>query len=140
MYCFDGSDASLFRNDFYFGDNWSINKTLLDQLISLSSDRETISYDDLARFRVLRYRDSKANNPTFNFGPTQDVFASHEAANFIKVVAGSGVATLEKVRAFALDERLPVEEGWEKGSYNFADWNSYSGLIKLKSIAIGMLS
>ena len=63
-------DASMVHTDHYFAPDsyfWP-NQTLVDGLIQSSRDAATIGICDLSRWRYIRYKDSLAHNPEFDFG------------------------------------------------------------------------
>lgn len=111
-------DASLFRNDAYFGDNFNKNLTLLEQLISSSSDGKSISVDELAKYRKARQDYSKATNPEFTFGRNQEFAAFQEASILAWVIGDEDTHSIpiNVLRTFIADERLPTEDGWTKKS------------------------
>jgi Peroxidase, family 2 len=61
------------RNDYYFGDNHDLNKTLLAALIAASSDGNTLTEDDFANYQSMRQNYSQMYNPDYTFGLSQKV-------------------------------------------------------------------
>lgn len=61
------------RDDYYFGNNYAINVSLLSDLLSASSDDNVLDEDDFAYYQSVRQNSSKANNPTYTFGFEQRV-------------------------------------------------------------------
>eukprot|EP01110_Echinostelium_bisporum_P010270 TRINITY_DN3555_c0_g2_i1.p1 TRINITY_DN3555_c0_g2~~TRINITY_DN3555_c0_g2_i1.p1 ORF type:complete len:172 (+),score=51.40 TRINITY_DN3555_c0_g2_i1:19-534(+) len=109
-------DASMTRDDLYFGDNHSLNKTLLSALIASSSDGgQTISLDDFANYQSVRQNNSKAYNPEFTFGGKQQTASAGEPALFLNVFgmqdeSGMWRVPVDSVESVFGNERLP--EGW----------------------------
>eukprot|EP00026_Physarum_polycephalum_P015515 Phypoly_transcript_16217.p1 GENE.Phypoly_transcript_16217~~Phypoly_transcript_16217.p1 ORF type:complete len:240 (+),score=28.10 Phypoly_transcript_16217:128-847(+) len=108
-------DASMTRDDYYFGDNHSINQTLLDGLIATSKDGEVLTQDDFAQWQSLRHKDSAARNPTYTFGFKQKFLGSGEPALFLMAFGtekdGIYSAPIASVRSVFGLEKLP--EGWQ---------------------------
>eukprot|EP00026_Physarum_polycephalum_P014977 Phypoly_transcript_15552.p1 GENE.Phypoly_transcript_15552~~Phypoly_transcript_15552.p1 ORF type:complete len:246 (+),score=32.94 Phypoly_transcript_15552:153-890(+) len=80
-------DASISRNDLFFGDNHSINFTLLQGILSLSKDG-TLTQDDIGEWQGMRQRDSALRNPNFTFTSSLQGITSSEPA-FILGVFGT---------------------------------------------------
>ncbi|KAJ3064389.1 hypothetical protein HDU98_012205, partial [Podochytrium sp. JEL0797] len=105
-------DVSLTRNDYAFGDNHSVNPALVDALIASSSDGVCVSADDLVKYRLARYWDSKKKNKTLQFGPIELMTAHIESAVALDVFGRDDKIPLEFVRSFFLHERIP--DNWIK--------------------------
>ncbi|KAI8999200.1 Chloroperoxidase [Gaertneriomyces semiglobifer] len=111
-------DASLTRNDFDLSpsnDNYSLNRTLYDQLIANANPKtQRLDTTSMARTRKTRQSHSRVNNPDPDFGPRQFVLAHGESAillNFFGHQFGNEVP-VNFADAVFLEERLPYEEGW----------------------------
>ena len=66
------------RNDFFFGDNHSLNTTLLAGLLASSSDGSVLTEDDFAYWQSVRQNSSSAANPNYTFGFKQQVREERE--------------------------------------------------------------
>ena len=112
-------DVSLTRDDFNIGNNWELNNTLFDQMVSFSSDQKVLTLKELGHFRKQRHIDCKAQDPKLDFGPTNRATAFLEAAALLTVFGDddkSDAVTLPVLKTFFLEERLPIQEGWVKHS------------------------
>ncbi|KAJ2991940.1 hypothetical protein HDV02_003380 [Globomyces sp. JEL0801] len=110
-------DVSLVREDALVGNNFLVNQNLLNQLISFSSDKKTISLQDLANFRRQRYADCKASNKNLSYSTKQNGIAFGEAAILFLLLSpdhNSANVPISYIKAFLGEERLPIEEGWTK--------------------------
>ncbi|GJP43856.1 hypothetical protein CLOM_g3261 [Closterium sp. NIES-68] len=103
-------DVSLVRDDSRLGSNYVVNHTMIDQLVSSSSDGKYLTMRDMAKFRRERVADSRANNPDLTFGPREDVIGLGEAA-FLFAILGNPLRAraipLGSLTSFLRDEKLP---------------------------------
>jgi hypothetical protein len=101
-------DASLVRNDFYFGDALKINQTLVQALIKKASNGKSLTFGELASFRNDRARDSISINPKFTFGTREQFIAFGEAALLYLVLQDSqGNIPVSSIASFLGEEKLP---------------------------------
>ena len=102
-------DVSLVRDDAAEGNNYLVNSTLFDQLVAHSSDGQSITVEDMGRFRRDRYAFSKATNPQLTFGVKEESLAFAEAAVLLAVNGKlPGAATpIARLRQFLLEQRYP---------------------------------
>ncbi|KAJ3306159.1 hypothetical protein HDV03_000393 [Kappamyces sp. JEL0829] len=110
-------DASLFRNDFALGNNFAVNWTLLNQLVSVAAaDKDqVVDINNLAKFRALRQADSKARDPNFVFGPLQTQLAFGEGGLLTMTLSKKDERIpLSFLISFAGFEKLPIEFGWKR--------------------------
>ncbi|KND03953.1 uncharacterized protein SPPG_01404 [Spizellomyces punctatus DAOM BR117] len=112
-------DASLTRNDYDLDpnhDNYSLNRTLYDQLVSLRDPQtQRLDATSIARARKIRQKDSKDRNPKATLDRKQLALAHGEGAAFLMIMGhqyGYSVP-VPYAKGFFVDERLPFEEGWE---------------------------
>jgi hypothetical protein len=77
-------DASLSRNDFYFGDDHSFNRTIWGQTLT-HFPHNTISFADAAAARSARIAAAAAVNPQFNMTATEHTNSYFESALYIGV-------------------------------------------------------
>lgn len=61
------------RKDFYFGNQNDLDLALYAGLVNSSTDGAAISLDDFAKYQSVRQNHSNQFNPTYTFGPTQQV-------------------------------------------------------------------
>ena len=110
-------DTSMTRGDLHFGDNYSFNKTLFNQMISFSSDGKVLTIPEISKHRQARIADSRARNPEFSFTPAEQSGANTDAALAMCVLGDcrkNMTVKLPYLKAFFEDERFPIEEGWTK--------------------------
>jgi hypothetical protein len=99
--------VSLVRNDLYFhNDVFTINQTLVQKLLSYSSNGKTLTLNELGRFRKDRYVESKATNPNLTFGKSQETAAFGEGALLLASFSRENGMPLNQVQAFLGEERL----------------------------------
>jgi hypothetical protein len=77
-------DASLSRNDFYFGNDHSFNSTIWDQTAAHFTS-STISFTTAAAARSARIAAASAVNPQFNMTATEHTNSYFESALYIGV-------------------------------------------------------
>ncbi|KAJ3137021.1 hypothetical protein HK101_003926 [Irineochytrium annulatum] len=127
-------DASLTRNDAFTGDNTSFNSTLLDQLLSFSSDGVHVTIDELAKFRAAREKYSKATNPSFTFGLKQQFTAYGEAALLYEAMKDdTGNIRVDWIEVLFREERFPVDLGWRPRPITFTTILGLIGDIKARA-------
>ncbi|KAL8961904.1 MAG: hypothetical protein Q9193_001609 [Seirophora villosa] len=106
-------DGSVSRNDLYFGDNHSFNKTIWDT-VAAHFQNNTISISDAARARKDRFVAAKAVNPEFK----PSILSSlGETALFLKTMQGQDKETkTEYVKILFREERIPFNEGYKRSN------------------------
>ena len=107
-------DASLSREDAYFGNNYSFNSSIWNQTRSFfEKDRQTGLYT-AALALANRTADSKETNPQFVYGFREFVQRYGEMSIFIQAMGGyqTGVTRLDWVNQLFVEERLPYNLGW----------------------------
>jgi hypothetical protein len=75
-------DASLTRQDAYFGDANNFNRAVYDQSRTFWAE-DTLTAAMLANSKVARMLDSKAKNPTYTFTAQQDTINLGEVGGLI---------------------------------------------------------
>ncbi|KAJ3377249.1 hypothetical protein HDU84_008850 [Entophlyctis sp. JEL0112] len=100
-------DVSLTRQDAFFGDNSVPQPHLVEQMIASSSDGKVITANDLAKFRVERYRDSLNRNPELVFGMSQLNAAMVETALTLNVLGRNQSIPVDYVKSFFMEGRIP---------------------------------
>lgn len=108
-------DASLTRVDAREGDAAELCPPLLEQLLSLSKDGQTLSLEDLATAHQLRMKQSAAGGHTVPF--KAGVLGTFEAALLYQVLRGNGAVAITEAREFLGSERIPTDHtphdiGW----------------------------
>ncbi|PPQ76437.1 hypothetical protein CVT24_013315 [Panaeolus cyanescens] len=109
---FEG-DASMTRNDFFFGNNHDFNETLFQDFIDLSNDFGAGKYNltVAGELRHKRIQDSIANNPNFTFVSPRYVTAFAETTIpvnfFIDGRRENGQLDLDVARGFFQHMRMP---------------------------------
>ena len=130
-------DGSLSRNDIFFGDNHSFNKTIWAQTASHFT-KATIDLGTAAKARKDRLAAAKAANPQFNMS-SGDVQASYiESALYLNVMSNETgtTAVTQWVKTLFQEERLPIEQGWKrpKGEITVATILGLVGLLGVASV------
>ncbi|KAL4930753.1 peroxidase family protein [Aspergillus undulatus] len=110
-------DASLSRADAYFGSNHIFNSTIFAQTQHFWTD-PTLTAAMLANSKIARQVTSKAFNPNYTFTASTENFSLGEVAAPIIVFGDMQEGTVERdwVEYFFLNERLPIELGWQRKS------------------------
>ncbi|PMD53342.1 Cloroperoxidase [Hyaloscypha bicolor E] len=110
-------DASLSRNDFYFGDDHTFNRTIWGQTLTHFPNR-TISFANAAAARSARIAAAAAVNPQFNMTATEHTNSYFESALYMGVFGNltTGNAVTKFVEILFTQERLPYIEGWRKSA------------------------
>lgn len=108
-------DISLTRYDEAEGDNSSPQPALIDALLASSSDGgESITMDDLLRFRRHRIETQRKSNATLKYGTLEHTFGVTEMVNMLNFIGDGEKVPVKWLDAFLREERLPVKEGWKK--------------------------
>ncbi|KAJ3059641.1 hypothetical protein HDU98_004394, partial [Podochytrium sp. JEL0797] len=102
-------DVSLTRQDAYFGDNYSIDPTLVQGLINFSMDGKVLSARDMVRYRQAREADSKLRNPDCTFGIKEQVLAHVEMAGGLQTMGRNWQLPIHHAESFFLHERIPSD-------------------------------
>lgn len=89
-------DASLSRQDTFFGNNLVFNQTIFNQ--TRSHWQETIDVPQAAAARLARVQTSNATNPSFGFTKVGQAFSLGESAAYIIVLGNTTSRTVERSR------------------------------------------
>jgi len=110
-------DASFTRDDLNLGSNAVINQTLIDQLVSFSSDGVVLTPDELAAARHARLKDSFSRNPSPVLQKEQTDGCWREES-LIRLVVGDkdGNIPINYLEEWFRNERLPTSLGWSPRS------------------------
>ncbi|KPM42491.1 hypothetical protein AK830_g4077 [Neonectria ditissima] len=108
-------DGSLSRNDIYFGDNHSFNRTIWSS-VSSHFNQSTISIQTAAAARKARLQAAAAANPQFSLPADAVQFSFIETALYLSVFGNvqDGNAVTEWVKVLFEQERLPFREGFTR--------------------------
>ncbi|KAI4861524.1 Chloroperoxidase [Hypoxylon rubiginosum] len=122
--------AAPTRNDRELGNNVNMNMTLFEQLMSVSKDGVTLSFEDAAEHHHRRHNDSKANNPEFRFGNQMAICSLAQYGNMFGVLGRAGKHGLNTlfvadVKKFYLDDDWPVGYARREMPYYSPEANSY---------------
>ncbi|PNS18389.1 glutathione synthetase [Sphaceloma murrayae] len=125
-------DASISRQDAFFGNNWEFNQTIFDSTRQFWTN-ETLDRFQLANGKIFRGLQSKAFNPTYFFTPTYEKFSLIEMAAPVTAFGDVQAVTVNRtlVEYFFENERLPFELGWRvrPDAVGPADMNRLIGII-----------
>lgn len=117
-------DASLSRQDAYFGNDYSFYQSNFDQLLAHFAGAEKTNLTSASLGKYARVLDSNAKNPTFVYGLREFVLSYGETALYLQTMSDpvSGLARVDYVREFFEKEKLPVDLGWKPSAQqiNFA--------------------
>lgn len=108
-------DASLSRQDAYFGNDYSFNQDAWNMILKTYGSSPTTSIALASQAKMGRLNDSIARNPTLVYGPREFVLSYGETALYLQTMAKdvvSGVAPLSYVRSMFEKEKLPYDQGW----------------------------
>ncbi|KAI9722652.1 MAG: hypothetical protein M1812_001583 [Candelaria pacifica] len=119
-------DGSLSRNDAYFGDNHSFNKTIFNT-VAAHFHGKTISIPDAARARKDRFAAAKAVNPQFM---PSDLSSMGETALYLRSMRGQDKETKTRyVHILFREERIPFDEGYKISNVPISN-EELGGIIK----------
>ncbi|EME43572.1 hypothetical protein DOTSEDRAFT_132104 [Dothistroma septosporum NZE10] len=107
-------DASLSRQDAYFGNDYSFYDKYWQQVVSMFQGNKTALLP-AANAIANRTQDSQAINPTFTYGFREFIFRYGETAIYLQAMGGddsTGVTRVDWVRMLFEKEKLPYELGW----------------------------
>lgn len=123
-------DISLSRRDLAQGDNHTSQADLIEQILGASSDGgKTFSMDDLCALRCRRIETQRLENAELQYGAFEHELGCGEIALLLKVFGDGTRVRCDYLRAFFVEERLPVTEGWRIGRRS---WWRALGLVGLK--------
>ncbi|CAK4032758.1 related to chloroperoxidase [Lecanosticta acicola] len=109
-------DASLSRQDAFFGNDYSFNQTIFNQVLSFYDGMANTSIPVASKAKYARVQDSQQRDPTFTYGPREFILSYGETALYLSIMGDptTGVAPVDYVKIFFEQERLPYNEGWRK--------------------------
>ncbi|KAI1503717.1 Chloroperoxidase [Biscogniauxia marginata] len=108
-------DASLSREDAYFGDPAVFNHTVFDETRAFWTG-PIVDLRMAALSRLARLETSKVRNPSFTLNEQQEQLGLTEDALYLSVIGDITTATALKsqLEYFFENERLPFKLGWSK--------------------------
>ncbi|KAK7054356.1 hypothetical protein VNI00_003550 [Paramarasmius palmivorus] len=111
-------DASLSRQDFALGDNLHFNETIFTTLANSNPGSDVYNTTSAGQVQHERLADSLATNPNVTNTAEIALARSFTSALYLSVMGNpiTGVAPKNFVQIFFREERLPIEEGWERSS------------------------
>ena len=108
-------DASITRQDNYFGNSWSAQPKLVEQFIGETNKygNGNVNVYSLGKSRFRAWDFSRKNNPNFDFNPWRMLVAYAESGFVHEVLRGNNLKFDEPmIRRWFLEERFP--KGWSK--------------------------
>lgn len=132
-------DASLSRNDVYFGNNFAFNPKIFAPVAKILFAKDKISIETAAKARRARIIAATAANPAINFTAGEDRFSQFESALYLGVY-GKGTegnakskwvevmfrrfmtfltVGIDSVNLFSTrlgEERIPYKEGFKRST------------------------
>ncbi|CAK1361837.1 putative sterigmatocystin biosynthesis peroxidase stcC [Cercospora beticola] len=108
-------DASLSRQDDFFGNDHDFNNNIWQQTLSFYQGSTTTNLLGAAKAIAGRTEDSEARNPEFTYGVREFVLRYGETGLYLQTMGGddlTGVTRLDWVRSLFEQERLPYNLGW----------------------------
>ncbi|KIS72423.1 uncharacterized protein UMAG_00822 [Mycosarcoma maydis] len=127
-------DASVTRDDNYFGNSWDADPKRVAQFISETNTygKGNVDIWSLANSRYRAWDWSRKNNPVFDFNPWRMLVAYSESGFVHEVLRGSFVKFDEAmIKSWFLQERFP--KGWSKRIVPFStpEIVAWAGIIDL---------
>ncbi|KAI4259263.1 MAG: hypothetical protein L6R42_004647 [Xanthoria sp. 1 TBL-2021] len=111
-------DGSLSRNNLFFGDNYSFNKTIWNT-VAAHFHNDTISIPVAARARQDRFDAARAINKEFT---PSSVSSFGESALYLKAMRGQDKETKTKyVQILFREERIPFKEGYKRSNVSISN-------------------
>ncbi|KAJ3333988.1 hypothetical protein HDU76_013635 [Blyttiomyces sp. JEL0837] len=107
-------DASLTRNDAYWGDNHSFNSTLWSQMKSFSTDGKYLTLRQMAKYRNARESDCQKNNPQYQLTTAAGNLGAWGEVALLSLALSDSTGNVPIAWADMVftQEKLPVELGW----------------------------
>ncbi|KAJ7059233.1 Cloroperoxidase [Mycena amicta] len=111
-------DASISRGDFAFGDNLHFNETIFSTLVNANPGVDFYNATSAGLVQKERLAISLATNPSVTNTEKEFVIRSIESGLYLSVMGNAitGVAPKNFVQIFFREERLPIEEGWQRSN------------------------
>ncbi|USW53428.1 Putative chloroperoxidase [Septoria linicola] len=108
-------DASLSRQDDFFGNDHDFNNNIWQQTLSFFKGSSTTNLLAASKAIANRTADSQKRNPTFTYGFREFIFRYGETAIYLQSMGSddlTGITRVDWVRSLFEQERLPYHLGW----------------------------
>lgn len=108
-------DASLSREDAFFGNDYSFNDGIWQQTVSFFAASPTTAILPAAKAISNRTMDSLERNPEVVYGPRELILRYGETGLYLQTMGGddiTGVTQVDYVRSLFEQEKLPFNLGW----------------------------
>ncbi|EME85275.1 uncharacterized protein MYCFIDRAFT_193627 [Pseudocercospora fijiensis CIRAD86] len=116
------ADASATRHDLYeTGDAWTVDIELFKQMYNSMLEGQLITAKDIARYKVLRFKQSVATNKYFYHGPYTGGIASSAGYLSTHEILKSIFGVVDHPKPFTYTfgwERIPYNWSRRAGDYN----------------------
>lgn len=113
-------DASLSRQDAYFGNDYSFYQPNFDMVLSYYQGMSHTNISQASKAKYSRVMDSLKRNPQVIYGPREFILSYGETALYLSTMADgdslSGSAPLTYVKSLFENETLPYNLGWRPSS------------------------
>lgn len=107
-------DISLTRRDHQqLQGNNALQRDLVEGLLDASKDDKIITREDLANYRKRRIAVQKEENPEAHYEVFEHLLSCGEISLILSIIGDGDKAPVNYLRAFLLEERLPLQEGWK---------------------------
>jgi len=129
-------DASLSRKDLgdTGSDNFSVQRSLVDQLKGLSSDGTVLTWCNVATARNLRVKQESASDPDFSFSLKQGAIALAEASLVVEVFGNGKNVSVDNIESFFWKEQIPT--GWTQPVNALGAATAAKDVIYLKGLTL----
>lgn len=107
-------DASLSRQDAYFGNDYSFYNPNWQQVLAFYKGKTQTDIKTASLAKYSRVNDSMTRNPTFTYSLREFVLSYGETSLYLQSMSDpvSGVANVDYVRSLFENETLPYALGW----------------------------
>lgn len=123
-------DVSLTRRDFAQpAGNCARQADLVEEVLASSTDQHILTMQALAGVRRQRIATQRSETSGLEYGALQHELGCGEIALILGVFGDGKTVPYDYVAAFLREERLPLDEGWQKRTW----WTL--GLVEVKLIA-----
>lgn len=107
-------DISLTRRDSQQPQgNCVLQRDLVNSLLDASQDGKIITREDLANYRKKRIAVQKEENPEVQYKVFEHLLSCGEISLILGIIGDGNKVSVDYLRAFLLEERLPLQEGWQ---------------------------
>lgn len=107
-------DISLTRRDHQQPEgNSTLQRDLVEALLDASQDGKYLTRADLAEYRKRRIAVQKDENLDVQYETFEHLLSCGEISLILSIVGDGEKVPVNYLRAFLLEERLPLQEGWK---------------------------